>query len=130
MNVEDLTKCVRLKPLISVHHIANPTYHYRTAFDGDIPMDIYESYVRVSTVLKNSSQWAVNTHDEITQYVIYGAISMFSVVKKSIGVCGLRYTLVQLNTNRELASANSKEKLLLVVLAKIEKKEIPLRCKS
>lgn len=130
MKVEDFLKSMKLRPLISVHHIANPACYYRIAFDEDIPMEIFESSVRVSTVLKNPSQWTVNTEDEITSHVVYGAISLFSFVKKSIGIYGLRYTLIELNTGREFAFANSRQKLLLTVLDKLEKKELSLRCKS
>lgn len=130
MYVKEFIECLELRPLISVHHIDYPKCHYRIAFDEDIPVDIYEGSVRVSTVLKNPNLWVVNTQDEITHHVVYAAISLFSFVKKSIGIWGLRYTLIELNTNREFANANSKEKLVLTVLDKLRKKEIPLRCKS
>ena len=130
MYVKELIQCLELRPLISVHHIANPKQHYRIAFDEDISMEIYENSVRMSIVLKNPSCWVVDIQDEITQHVIYGAISMFSFVKRSIHILGFKYTLIEINTNKVFASANSKKKLLLTVLDKIRKKEISLRCKS
>ena len=130
MYVKEFIQCLELRPLISVHHIAHPQIHYILAFDEDIPMEICENSVRMSTVLKNPSYWVVDTQDEVTQRVIYGAISIFAVVKRSLRFFGFKYTLIELKTNRVFASANSKHKLVINVLDKIKKKEISLKCKS
>lgn len=130
MKVEDFLESMELKPLIAVYHISSPHIIHILTLDEDMASTTDKNSVSISKVMNEQKDWRISTSDETTSHAVYGAISLFSCVKKTIGINGLNYRLVELHNENELAHANSKHLLLLLVLDKLKKKEISLRCKS
>lgn len=126
MKVDVFLESMELRPLIAVYHLSTP-HHIRIL---TLDEDVDERSISISKLLNEQEHWRISTSEEITSHAVYGAISLFSFVKKTIGINGLSYSLIELHNGNELAHANSKHLLLLLVLDKLKKKEISLRCKS
>ena len=127
MKVSEFKLSLPLKPLIAVSNIKHPKVKYLTAFDEDLPTDIFENSVRISKILKEPDNWIVDTNDVVTTHVVYSAISTFAIVRRHIGICGLQYNLYDFMLDIEYAKGRSKQQLFLNVLEGLKKRDIKLK---